>query len=103
MISNFNNRRDKNFSPLHARMIHNYLRWRLLSTYINDLSYNYIHAYRVFLDDYYGYALHTTNEAYCTREVIHRFPLAIQRLHTMNSTRYSDATATVNLFFLFSI
>jgi hypothetical protein len=80
-------------------MIHNYLRWRLLWTYIDDLSYKYIHAHRLFLDSYYSYTLHTSNEDYCTREVVRRFPLAIQRLYTMNSTRYSQSTATVKRFF----
>ena len=76
-------------------MIHNYLRWRLIWTYIDDLSYDYIHAHRTYIDAYYGYALHTTNEAYCTREVIRRFPLAIQRLYIMNSTQAAGATTTV--------
>ncbi len=80
-------------------MIHNYLRWRLLWTYVDDLSYDYVHAYRVFRDAYYGYALHSTMEAYCTREVIRKFPLAIQRLYTINSTRYSSASKTVKFDF----
>ncbi|CAF1584199.1 unnamed protein product, partial [Rotaria sordida] len=51
-------------------MIHNYLRWRLISTYIDDLSYEYVHAHRLYLNAYYGHALHTSNDVYCTREVI---------------------------------
>ena len=43
-------------------MIHNYLRWRLIWTYINDLSYDYVHAHRLFLEGYYGYPLHITKE-----------------------------------------
>jgi hypothetical protein len=74
------------------------MRWHLVRTYIEDLSYNYVHAHRIFLDKYYGYALHSTNEAYCTREVIRRFPLAIQRLYTMNSITHSDANKTVHIF-----
>ncbi|CAF1244484.1 unnamed protein product [Adineta ricciae] len=85
--------------PLFARMIHNYLRWRLIWTYIDDLSYDYIHAHRVYIDAYYGYALHTTNEAYCSREVIRRFPLAIQRLYLMNSTQAAGATTTAETIF----
>lgn len=69
-------------SPIFARMIHNYFRWRLMWTYMDDLPYEYVHAHRVFLDAYYGYPLHSTNEEYCTREVIRRFPLAVQRLYT---------------------
>ena len=76
-------------------MIHNYMRWRLVRTYIEDLSYNYIHAHRTFLQNYFGYVLHSSNEAYCTREVIRRFPLAVQRLYTRNSTIYPDASLTV--------
>lgn len=76
-------------------MVHNYLRWRLVSTYINDLSYDYVHANRLYLAAYYGYALHSSNEAYCTRELIRRFPLAIQRLYTMNSTRPGASVAAV--------
>ncbi|CAF4438462.1 unnamed protein product [Rotaria sp. Silwood2] len=85
--------------PVFARKIHNYLRWRLVSTYIEDLSYNYVHAHRLYLNAYYGYALHTTNEAYCTREVVRRFPLAIQRLYIMNSTRYSNTATTIQTIF----
>ncbi|CAM4804314.1 unnamed protein product [Rotaria magnacalcarata] len=82
-------------NPLFARMVHNYLRWRLVATYINDLPYNYVHKHREYLSAYYGYTLHSTNEDYCTREVIRRFPFAIQRLYTMNSAIYSNATTTV--------
>ena len=71
------------------------MRWRLIRTYIEDLSYNYIHAHRIFLDNYYNDALHSSNEAYCTQEVVRRFPLAIQRLYTMNSTTHSDTIQTV--------
>jgi hypothetical protein len=71
------------------------MRWRLVHTYIEDLSYNYIHTHRLFVDNYYSNALHLSNEDYCTREVIRRFPLAIQRLYTMNSTRHSDTIQTV--------
>ncbi|CAF3984585.1 unnamed protein product, partial [Rotaria sordida] len=85
--------------PLFARMIHNYLRWRLISTYIDDLSYEYVHAHRLYLNAYYGHALHTSNDVYCTREVIRRFPLAIQHLYTMNVTRYSNAITTVQTIF----
>jgi hypothetical protein len=74
------------------------MRWHLVRTYIEDLSYNYVHTYRIFLDNYYDYALHSTNEAYCTREVIRRFPLAIQRLYTMNSTTNADTIQTVHIF-----
>jgi hypothetical protein len=84
-------------SPLFARMIHNYFRWRLILTYIEDLSYAYVHVYRVFLDAYYGYALHTSNDAYCTGEVIRRFPLAIQRLYTMNTMTSAHPTSTANV------
>ena len=83
------------FSPLFARMIHNYLRWRLVLTYIDDLSLDYVHTYRTFLSAYYGYFLHATNEVYCSREIIRRFPLAIHRLHTMNSTTQPEAIQTV--------
>ncbi|UJR08999.1 hypothetical protein I4U23_013249 [Adineta vaga] len=89
----------QNNDPLVSRMIHNYLRWRLLWTYIDDLAYDYIHAHRTYLAAYFGYTLHTTNEAYCTREIIRRFPLAIQRLYTMNSTRSGSAVATVETIF----
>ncbi|CAF3666159.1 unnamed protein product [Rotaria sp. Silwood1] len=85
--------------PIFARKIHNYLRWRLVSTYIEDLSYNYVHAHRFYLNAYYGYTLHTSNEIYCIREVIRRFPLAIQRLYTMNSTKYTNAITTVQTIF----
>ncbi len=71
------------------------MRWRLVHTYIQDLSYNYIHAHRLFVDNYYSNALHLSNEDYCTREVIRRFSLAIQRLYIMNSTRHSDTIQTV--------
>jgi hypothetical protein len=83
------------FSLEFDRRIHNYMRWRLVRTYIEDLSYSYNHAHRIFLDKYYGSTLHSTIEAYCTREVIRRFPLAIQRLYTMNSTTHTDAVQTV--------
>lgn len=76
-------------------MIHNYLRFHLVQTYINDLPYDYVHKYRQYLEAYYGYALHSSNDAYCTREVIRRFPLAIQRLYMTNSTRYTNAMKTV--------
>ncbi|CAF1521815.1 unnamed protein product [Adineta ricciae] len=88
-----------NNNQTYARRIHNYMRWRLVRTYIEDLSYNYLHAHRIFLDSYFGAKLHSTNEAYCTREVIRRFPLAIQRLYTMNSTTHSGAVATVTKIF----
>lgn len=78
-------------------MIHNYLRWRLVLTYIDDLSFDYVHTYRTFLSAYYGQALHATNEVYCTREVIRRFPLAIHRLQTMNSTTQPEAIRTVGV------
>ena len=74
------------------------MRWRLVQTYIDDLSYKYVHVRRIFLDKYYGYALHSTNEAYCTREVVRKFPLAIQRLYTMNSTTHSDTIEIVRKF-----
>ncbi|CAF1164814.1 unnamed protein product [Rotaria sordida] len=90
---------SKDTDPLFARMIHNYLRWRLISTYIDDLSYEYVHAHRLYLNAYYGHALHTSNDVYCTREVIRRFPLAIQHLYTMNVTRYSNAITTVQTIF----
>ena len=89
--------RDRLFSsPLFARIIHNYFRWRLVWTYLTDLSFNYVHSHRVFFDAYYGYPLHSTNEAYCTREIIRRFPLAIQRLYTINSITQSSAIQTVS-------
>jgi hypothetical protein len=80
-------------------MLHNYFRWHLVTTYIDDLSYNYIHAHREFLDNYNEEKLHLTNEEYCTREIIRKFPLAMQRLYTMNSTRYSDTTLTVRWYY----
>jgi len=83
------------FSPLNARLIHNYIRWRFIRTYIEDLSYNYVRAHRLYLANYYNNALHSSNEAYCTREVIRRFPLAIQRLYTMNLTIHSETIQTV--------
>ena len=73
------------------------MRWRLVQTYIEDLSYIYVHEYRVFMEKYYGYTLHEGNDEYCTREVIRRFPLAIQRLYTRNSTSYPDAAQTVSV------
>jgi len=79
-------------------MIHNYFRWRLISTYIDDLSYNYIHVQREFLNKYYNQKLHLTNEEYCTREVIQKFPIAIQRLYIMNSIGYSN-TLTIQTIF----
>ncbi|CAF3418992.1 unnamed protein product [Rotaria sp. Silwood1] len=90
---------SKNNDPTVARRIHNYMRWRIIQTYIEDLSYNYVHAYRIFLNNYYTYTLHSTNEAYCTREVIRRFPLAIHRLYTMNSTKNSNTIETVQKIF----
>jgi hypothetical protein len=75
-------------------MIHNYFRWRLVRTYIDDLSYNYIHTHREYLEQYYGEQLHLTNEEYCSKEIIRKFPLAIQRLYTMNST---DTITTVRI------
>jgi predicted metalloendopeptidase len=78
-----------------ARSLHNYLRWRLVQTYIDDLSYVYVHAHRIFQDNYFGYALHSSNDAYCTREIMRRFPLAMQRLYTRNFTMYPDASQTV--------
>ncbi|UJR37211.1 hypothetical protein I4U23_029920 [Adineta vaga] len=90
---------SKNNDPTFARRFHNYMRWKLVQTYIEDLSYNYVHAHRIFLNNYYGATLHSSNEAYCTREVIRRFPLAIQRLYTMNSTTHSDAVTAVNTIF----
>ncbi|CAF3289761.1 unnamed protein product [Rotaria socialis] len=89
----------KNDDPEYARRIHNYMRWRLVQSYIEDLSYSYIHAYRVFRDKYYNYAIHATNEAYCTREVERRFPLAIQRLYTMDSPARMDTIETVQKLF----
>jgi hypothetical protein len=71
------------------------MRWRLVRTYLEDLSYNYVHAHRIFLNSYYGHVLHSTNEAYCTREVIRRFPVAIQRLYTLNLPTHPDAVTTV--------
>ncbi len=76
-------------------MIHNYLRWHLVATYIDDLSYDYIHAHRVFIDAYYGFQLHTSNEVYCTHEVVRRFPLAMQRLYITNSPSHTDDMNTV--------
>lgn len=76
-------------------MLHNYMRWGLVRTYIEDLSYNYIHAHRTFMDDYLGYPIHTSNDVYCTKEVMRRFPLAIQRLYSRSSSTYSDASQTV--------
>ncbi|CAF3796327.1 unnamed protein product [Rotaria sordida] len=90
---------SNNNDPIYARCIHNYMRWRLVHTYIEDLAYNYVHAYRVFLNKYYIHTLHSTNEAYCTREVIRRFPLAIHRLYTMNSTKDSNTMETVQKMF----
>lgn len=81
--------------PEFARVIHNYMRWRLVRTYIEDLSYNYVHEHRVFLEKYVGYVLHSSNDDYCTREVIRRFPLAIHRLSTRDSTSFVDTTQTV--------
>lgn len=71
------------------------MRWRLVRTYIEDLSYNYLHAHREFLNKYYTHTLHTTYEAYCTREVVRRFPLAIQRLYIRDSPTHSAAIITV--------
>lgn len=67
------------------RMIHNYMRWRLVQKYVEDLSYNYVDNYRRYLNEYYGYALHSSNEEYCEREVLKKFPLAIYRLYTRDS------------------
>ena len=92
-------------------MLHNFMRWGLVRTYIEDLSYNYIHARRTFIDDYLGYPIHTTNDVYCTNEVMRRFPWAIQRLYSRGSSTYSDASQTVgdrnslpaSLFHVFSV
>jgi len=75
-------------------LIHNYLRWRLVQTYVNDLSYSYIHKHRIFLDNYHNQSIHTSNDVYCLNEVIRRFPLAVQRLYTMDST---DNSETIDL------
>ncbi|CAF0937244.1 unnamed protein product [Didymodactylos carnosus] len=69
-------------STLGRREIHNYMRWRLVQAYINDLSYHYVHANRIFTEKYYGHPLHMTNDAYCARETIQKFPLAMIRLYT---------------------
>ena len=78
-------------------MIHNYMRWRLVHTYIEDLSYPYVTSHRRFIDKYVGYPLHSTNEQFCTREVLQRFPLAIFRLYTRDSTIFPNATQTVSV------
>ena len=72
------------------------MRWRLVRTYIEDLSYNYVHEHRVLLEKYVGHALHSSNDEYCTREVIRRFPLAIHRLYAQNLAGFLDTTQTVN-------
>ncbi|CAF1389269.1 unnamed protein product, partial [Didymodactylos carnosus] len=77
------------------RKIHNYMRWRLVQKYIDDLGYQYIHANRVFIEKFYGYPLHMTNEDYCTRETIEKFPLAVIRLYS-NFSFHSDNTEIVN-------
>jgi hypothetical protein len=58
-----------------------------------------MHSHRIFRDAYFSSTLHSSNEHYCLREVVRRFPLAIQRLYTMNSTRYSSSTTTVRIIF----
>lgn len=78
-------------------MIHNYFRWHLVETYIDDLSYNYIHAHREYFEQYYGEKLHLTNEEYCSKEIIRKFPLAIQRLYTINSMKTVDTIITVRI------
>lgn len=78
------------------------MRWKLVHTYINDLSYNYIHSYRMFLNTYYNSISHSTNDQYCTREVLRRFPLAIYRLYTMNLPTNANGIQIVyktNIFF----
>lgn len=63
---------------------------------MDDLSYDYVHAHRVYMDSYYGVSLHSSNEDYCTREVVRRFPLAIQRLYTMNITFDQSSVGAVS-------
>ena len=66
-------------------MLHNYLTWRVLERYVQDLSWEYVHANRQLFVDKYGYQNFLGTQKYCFRLAKQYFNIALGALYVETS------------------
>ena len=68
-----------------CRMLHNYLTWRVLEQYVQDLSWEYVHANRQLSVDKYGYQNFLGTKKYCFLQAQRYFDIALGVLYIRTS------------------
>lgn len=63
------------------RKLNNYLVWRVLEVYVQDLSWEYVHANRQVYVDKYGPANFLGTQKYCFMLAKHYFDIALSSLY----------------------
>ncbi|XP_041365958.1 endothelin-converting enzyme 1-like isoform X2 [Gigantopelta aegis] len=66
------------------RVLHNYLLWRAMETYVQDLSWEYVHANREIYVDIHGQPNFLGKKLYCYVRIITQMPDAIGALFVAN-------------------
>lgn len=64
-----------------TRVLHNYLMWRVLESYVSHLSWEYIHANRQMYTDLYGQAEFQGLARYCFSYTEFYFKVALETLY----------------------
>ncbi|KAK7098449.1 endothelin-converting enzyme homolog isoform X1 [Littorina saxatilis] len=83
------------------RKLNNYLMWRVLEVYVQDLSWEYMHANRQVYVDKYGPANFLGTQKYCFMLAKHYFDIALSSLYVYtnfekkNKDKVTDITDTV--------
>ncbi|XP_076471613.1 endothelin-converting enzyme homolog [Babylonia areolata] len=83
------------------RILHNYLMWRVLEVFVNDLSSDYFHANRQFMVDRWGYFRLWGSEQYCFWQTQYGFDTALGALYvkarfdTKNRDKVTEITEAV--------
>ena len=70
---------------VYSRMLHNYLTWRVLEQYVQDLSWEYVHANRQLSVDKYGYQNFLGTKKYCFLQAQRYFDIALGVLYIRTS------------------
>ncbi|KAK7490082.1 hypothetical protein BaRGS_00018604 [Batillaria attramentaria] len=83
------------------RMLHNYLTWRVLETYVQDLSWEYVHANRQMYVDLYGRVEFLGTQRYCFMLAKRYFDVALGALYVnthfdeKNKVKVTEVTESV--------
>ena len=65
-------------------MLNNYLTWRLVEEYVDDLSTEYVHASRRFYEAKTGRKDYQTNSRFCFKLIKNKLPEALSALFVRN-------------------